>query len=240
MAELVLVLFTAHLHLHARLQGKVVLRLDVVVHQHHAVGQQGFYARAADAVHLLHKELHQFRRFIDRIDCIFGCGTRDRASAVVARVVSCHFVMRVREHVDRLYGSHLVLAVEQLEVACLCGRVAAHVDDAFRLGSQNHVDYVIVHTSAGRVGDDDIRTSVLRNEVVGKDVLHVARIEQRVVDTVQGRVHLGILDGFGHIFDAHHLACLACHEVGDGTRTRVEVVHQLVARKSGKLACHLI
>ena len=95
-AELVLVLFTAHLHLHARLQGKVVLRLDVVVHQHHAVGQQGFYARAADAVHLLHKELHQFRRFIDRIDCIFGCGTRDRASAVVARVISCHFVASVK------------------------------------------------------------------------------------------------------------------------------------------------
>ena len=95
-AELVLVLFTAYLHLHARLQGKVVLRLDVVVHQHHAVGQQGFYARTADAVHLLHKELHQFRRFIDRIDCIFGCGTRNRASAVVARVISCHFVASVK------------------------------------------------------------------------------------------------------------------------------------------------
>ena len=84
-----------------------------------------------------------------------------------------------------LPGGYLIFAVEQLEVACLCGWVATYVDDTLRLGGQNHVNHVVVHARAGRVGDDDIWPSVLRDEVVGEDVLHVARIKQRVVDAVQ-------------------------------------------------------
>ena len=144
MTEFVVMLFPAHLHFHARLEGIVVLRLDVVVHHNHAVGQQSLHTCAADACHLLYEELHQFRRFGDRIDRISGGSPRKGTPAVC--ISSCHFVyrnlglviswvntvrstavqayhilhvVRVGEHVDRLYGGYLIFAVEQLEVACL-------------------------------------------------------------------------------------------------------------------------
>ena len=66
---------------------------------------------------------------------------------------------------------------------------------------------------------------MLFNEVVGKDILHVACIEQRVVNMVNLRVHLRVLNGFGHILDADDLTCLSCYEVGNGSRARVEVVY---------------
>ena len=148
--------------------------------------------------------------------------------------------MGVGEHVNWLYAKDAVLHIEQAEVAGLCGGVTAHVDDALGLGKENGVDDIIVHTGTGRVGNDDIGTAILVDELLIEDVLHVARKEERVVDAVECRVDLGVFDGFGNIFDADDLTCLARHEVGNGTCTGLEVVDQLIACKTGKLACHLI
>ena len=146
----------------------------------------------------------------------------------------------VREHVYRLNGLHFIFRIEQLQVARLRSRITADVYDAFGCGKQNDIHYILVHSGTGRVGDDDIGTAVLVDEVLCQHVFHISGKEQCVFNSVNLGIDLGVFNGFGHIFYAHHLACLACHEVSDGTRTRVEVVHQLVARKSGKLACHLI
>ena len=81
---------------------------------------------------------------------------------------------------------------------------------------------------------------MLTYKIGGQDILHVARIEERVVDTIEGGVYLRVFDRLGHILDANHLAGLTRHEVGDGARAGIEVVHALVARQLGEVARHLI
>ena len=72
----------------------------------------------------------------------------------------------VRKHVDRLNGLNPVGHIKVLQVACLCGRIAAHVDNAFRGSSENGLYHIRVHTSPGRVGDDYIGAAMLRNEII--------------------------------------------------------------------------
>ena len=92
----------------------------------------------------------------------------------------------VWEHVDWLYGGDFVFDVEELEVACLCGWVAADIDDATWRGIEDDVDDVFVHAGTRWVGDDDIRTAIFVDETVGEDIFHVARKEEGVVDAVEG------------------------------------------------------
>ena len=113
------------------------------------------------------------------------------------------------EHVDGLYLLYAVLLVQQLQVAGLGGRVD-----------------VRVHAGPWRVGDNDVRTSVLGDKLVRQDVFHVAGKEQCVLNAVDLGVDLGVLDGFGHILDADDLPCLSCHEVGDGPRAGIQVLNQ--------------
>ena len=131
----------------------------------------------------------------------------------------------VGEHIYRLDARHFVLLGEQLQVASLCSWVAAHIYDALWVGKENGVDDITMHTSSGRVGDDDIGLAVLLNEVLIQDVLHVAGKELRVLDAVYLRVHLSILDSLRHILDANDLPGISCHEVGDGAGASVEVVN---------------
>ena len=97
-----------------------------------------------------------------------------------------------------------------------------------------------MHTRTRRVGDDYIRTPVLVDKVLCQHVLHVAGKKQRVPDAVDFRVDLGVLDGFGHIFDADDLARLSGHEVGDGSRAGIKVVNQLVAGEPCEVAGHFV
>ena len=115
----------------------------------------------------------------------------------------------MREHVNGLYGSHLVFTVQQLQVACLGCRVTAYVNDTFRFGSQNYINDIIVHTCPGRIGNDDIRTSVFADKVFCQDILHITGIEQGIRDSVDLRIHFCIFNGFGYIFDTDDLACTA-------------------------------
>ena len=66
---------------------------------------------------------------------------------------------------------------------------------------------------------------MLGDELVGQDVLHVAREEQRVADFVDFRVDFRVLDGLGHILDADDFPCLPRDEVGNGSRSCIKVVH---------------
>ena len=130
--------------------------------------------------------------------------------------------------------------MEEAEVASLCRRVTADIDDALRLGGEDDVDDVVVHTGSWGVGDDNIRLTVLCDKAFGQDVLHVPGKEKGILDAVQGRIDFGILDSLRHIFDAHHLAGLAGDEVGDSPGSGVEVINQLVASQTGEVACYFI
>ena len=146
----------------------------------------------------------------------------------------------VGEHVDGLHTLHAIEVVEQAKVASLCGRVATHIDYAPWRSKADNVHHIAVHAGAGRVGDDDIGSAVVADKVCGEDVFHVAGIKERVVEPVKLGVDFSVGNGFGHILNAHHLTGLSCHKVGDGARAGIEVVDQLIAAQTGKVAGHLI
>ena len=91
---------------------------------------------------------------------------------------------RVGEHIHGLHLDDLILLVQILQVASLRGGIARYIDDAVGGCTKNGFHYIWVHASTWRVGDDDIRTAVLCDEIVGEDVFHVAGIEQGVADAV--------------------------------------------------------
>ncbi len=108
----------------------------------------------------------------------------------------------VWEHIYGLYFGYAVVCVQQVQVACLRGGVAAHIDDAFGVGTYDDINDILVHTGTWRVGNDDIRVSVFADEVCGQDILHIAGIELGLMaQTIQLGIHFGILDCLGNVFD---------------------------------------
>ena len=83
----------------------------------------------------------------------------------------------MREHVNRLHLLDAVCHVKSLQVACLGGWIAAYIYYALRVSTQDCLDNVGMHAGTRRVGDDDIGASVLGNELVVENVLHIACIE---------------------------------------------------------------
>lgn len=90
----------------------------------------------------------------------------------------------MREHIHRLYGCHLIVCVQSLQVTSLRGRVTRHIDDTLWSCLQYGLYHVGVHTGTGWVGDDDIRTTMLRDKLICQDVLHVPCVEQGIVNMV--------------------------------------------------------
>ena len=133
---------------------------------------------------------------------------------------------RMWEHVDGLYRYNTIVNIQQLQITSLCGWVARYIDNTFRSRIQNGSYHIGVHAGTWRVSDDDIRTSVLSDEVVCQNILHVACIEQGVGNAVDFRVDFGILNSFWHVFDADNLLGVLCHEVGNGASTCVKVVDE--------------
>ena len=107
-----------------------------------------------------------------------------------------------------------------------------------------------MHSGTGRVYYHHVGTAMLRDETVGKDILHVAGIEKCIVDTVHSRINFRIGNSLLHVFYAYHLPCSAGYEICDGPRTGVQVVHKRkcltaasifqIRLKSGKSTCHLV
>ena len=81
------------------------------------------------------------------------------------------------EHIYRLYFYNLIVCIKQLQVACLSSRITAYIYYSLWLCPEDSVDYILMHTCTWRVGDDNVRLSVLGNEIICKDVLHVSCVE---------------------------------------------------------------
>ena len=71
----------------------------------------------------------------------------------------------VREHVDWLDAFHLIMLTEELQVSSLRGRIATDIDDSLRVGKENGIDDIAVHSGTWRVGDDDVGLAVLLDEI---------------------------------------------------------------------------
>ena len=83
-----------------------------------------------------------------------------------------------------------------------------------------------MHACPWRVGDDDVRTTVLSHKRIVQNILHVSCEEEGVVDAVDLRVHFGVLNGFRNVLNADDLPSLLRHEIGNRPRTRIEVINQ--------------
>ena len=167
----------------------------------------------------------RYKKYLEspNISCIFYLEAAVRLSADEEDDVLD--VGRVGEHVDGLDSGYTVVSVEIVEVTGLCGGVAGDIDDALGSCPEDGLHHIGVHAGTWWVSDDHIGTTVLSDEVIGEDVLHVSGIEEGVGDTVDLGVHLRVLDGLGHVFDADDLTGFLCYEIGDSASAGVEIIY---------------
>lgn len=144
----------------------------------------------------------------------------------------------VWEHIYWLNFNNLVVYVQQLQVACLSGRITTHIYYSLWLCPEDCINYILVHTGTRRVGDDNVWLSVLGDELISKNVLHIPCIEVGIVYAIKLRVYLCILNSLWNIFNANNFLGFTSYEIGDGARTSVEVIDNLIACKLCKFACN--
>ena len=124
----------------------------------------------------------------------------------------CNYVLHmvsVREHVYRTHGSDYIVLAENLKVTCLRSRIAAHIYHSVWCRIEDHLCYVWVDSGSWWVKNDHIRSSVLLNKCICKNILHVTCEEVAVCDAVVFSVYLCISDCFRNIFDTDDLRSLA-------------------------------
>ena len=129
-------------------------------------------------------------------------------------------MLRVREHVDRLHGHHLVGLVKQLKVTGLGGGIAADIHDFPGTDFQQLFDDAFSHACTRRVGDDEIRTAVGFDEIVSEDLGHVACVERAILYAIDFGIHLGILNGFLNILNANDFLHETREILCNGSRAR--------------------
>src|SRR5690606_3128569 len=93
-------------------------------------------------------------------------------------------VHRMREQIDRLYRSYRILFRQYFKVACLCGRVAAYVDNFFWRDLEQHSANVFMHSGAGWVCDNYIGRTMFVDEAIVQKIFYVAGKKGGVADAV--------------------------------------------------------
>ena len=121
------------------------------------------------------------------------------------------------EHVDGLDAPDSVAGCKELEVAGLCGRVAADIDYFARGRGEELLNHLLVHAGTWRIGDHHVGSAVGGDEVGSEHLCHVASIEAGVVEAVEAGVGFGIGDGLFDIFNAYHLAAFVGKKESNGT-----------------------
>ena len=149
-------------------------------------------------------------------------------------------MVRMWEHIDRLHSLNCVHIAEQRQVAGLCRGVAANIYHTLGCSTLDDLDDALINTCTRRVKDDDIGLAVALDEIIAQHIFHIASIECRVVDRVNHRVYLSILDSLRHILHANNPLGTASAEVGDGASACVEVVERVGGLKVGKVARNLV
>ena len=86
-----------------------------------------------------------------------------------------------------------------------------------------------MHASTWGVGDDDVRLTMLADEVCGEDIFHVACVEERVVNAVDLAIDACIFNCLGNIFDTYDGSALPGDEVGYRPCPCIEVIDTLRA-----------
>lgn len=90
----------------------------------------------------------------------------------------------VREHINWLDSFHLIGYAQQLQVACLSGRITTYIDNPLWGSAENGVNNIGMHSCTWWVGDNHIRASMLGYKIIIKHILHITSIEKRVFNAV--------------------------------------------------------
>ena len=114
-------------------------------------------------------------------------------------------MMRMREHIYRLHSNHLVIHIKQLQVTCLGSRITAHINNALGSRKQDCINHIRMHSGTWRVGYYNIGTTMLIDEIAGKNILHITGKESKVVKTIEFRIYTRINNGILNILDADNL-----------------------------------
>ena len=120
-----------------------------------------------------------------------------------------------------------------------CG-VAAHIDNSLGGCTQNHVDHRLIDTRTRRIENHHVGTTVGIDKLVAQHLLHIARIEDRISDSVDFGIDLCVLDSLGNILNTNYFGTARRTEIGNRTRTRIEVIEHLSLLQIGSLACHFV
>ena len=102
--------------------------------------------------------------------------------------------MRVRKHVDGLHPGNLVFLVQQRQIPCLRGRIAADINHRRRFYFQNFFHQFWVHAGPWRIGNDNVRFSMMGKEFVITHIYYIAANKEGVINIVQGGIFFGILE----------------------------------------------
>ena len=97
-----------------------------------------------------------------------------------------------------------------------------------------------MHASPWGVGDDDVRLTMLADEVCGEDILHIACVEERVLNAVNLAIDACIFNCLGYIFDTYDGSALSGDEVGYRPRPGIEVVDALRASELREFTSYFI
>ena len=81
---------------------------------------------------------------------------------------------------------------------------------------------------------------MLADEVCGEDILHVACVEERVVNAIDLAIDACIFNSFGYIFDTYDGSALSGDEVGYRPRPRIEVIDVLRASELREFTSDLV
>ena len=109
------------------------------------------------------------------------------------------------EHIYCARLSHVVLTRcrQELQVTRLRGGIATDIHDTAGSRSQDRANDIFMHPCTWWVGDDDIGSPMLLDKLGGEYILHIASIEECVVDLVDSAVDASIIDGLGDILNAN-------------------------------------
>ena len=91
----------------------------------------------------------------------------------------------VWKHIDRLNLAYFIFDTQQIDIARLCGRIATDVNNALRLGKQYRVNNILMHTNAWRIGNDNIRSAVLIDKILNKNIFHISDKKQRICNVIE-------------------------------------------------------
>ena len=97
-----------------------------------------------------------------------------------------------------------------------------------------------MNTCAWRVKDDDIRTAVLSNKGICKNILHVTCVEVAVSDIIVLCIKLCILNCLWNIFNTNHFRSLARYELSNCTCSCVKVIYNLITSEGCEFASYTV